>query len=211
MGEDVIKEVKAVIFDCDGVMFDTARANKAYYNHLRSRFGLPEMDSAQFTYVHMHTVDESLAHLFADAAALKAAQAYRATLDYSPFLERLEIEPGLKRLLAKLQPAYKTAIATNRTDTLGRLLSAHGLDEAFDMVVRACDVARPKPHPEPLLHILREFGIAPGETLYIGDSSVDEAAAAAARIPLVAYRNPGLKAARHIERLAEIEDLLGLI
>lgn len=201
--------VKSVIFDCDGVMFDTARANRAYYNHLLLKFGMPELTDAQFDFVHMHTVDEALAHIFPNPAALKSVQAYRVTMDYLPYLQCLEIEPGLKPLLLQIRPNYKTAVATNRTDTMDRLLSAHGLEEAFDLVVRACDVEHPKPHPESLLRILSDFILAPQEALYIGDSPVDEMAAAAAGVPLVAYRNPKLQAAHHIRNLSEVAALLG--
>ncbi len=202
--------VKAVIFDCDGVMFDTARANRAYYGHLLARFGRPVLSDAQFEFVHMHTLDEALAHLFADTEVLAAVRSYRLGMDYGPYLELLQIEPELKPLLRRLRPAYKTAVATNRTDTMRRLLSAHGLEAAFDLVVRACDVANPKPHPDSLRHILAAFDLTPREAVYIGDSPVDQAAAAAAGIPLVAYRNPGLTAFHHIEHLSEIETLLGL-
>jgi HAD superfamily hydrolase (TIGR01509 family) len=202
--------LKSVIFDCDGVMFDTARANRAYYDHLLKKFERPQMSESQFEFVHMHTVDEALAHLFPEPAILAAVRSYRLTVDYLPYLKLLQIEPGLKPLLRRLQPAYKTAVATNRTDTMQRLLGVHGLVGAFDMVVCAWDVARPKPHPDSLMHILSSFQLAPREAIYIGDSTVDQAAAAAARIPFVAYRNPGLQAAHHIRALSEMETLLDL-
>ena len=53
---------------------------------------------------------------------------------------------------------------------------AFGLEKAFDFVVTAADVGRPKPFPGPLLRVLDYFGIAPDQALYVGDSEVDEAA-----------------------------------
>ena len=85
------------------------------------------------------------------------------------------------------------------------LLSTYGLADSFDMVVRACDVVNPKPHPEPLQRILDAFGLAPGEAVYVGDSRLDELAASAAGVPFIAYRNPGLRALRHIRHLSEME------
>jgi phosphoglycolate phosphatase len=200
--------IKVIAFDCDGVMFDTREANSVYYNHLLSRFGGAPLSPEQFTYVHMHTVDRSLAFLFRDPVTLKAVQGYREGMRYEPFLRYLKIEPYLKPLLRSLRPRYKTAIATNRSDTMRPLLDAHDLGPYFDLVVRSVDVTRPKPDPEALLKIVDHFGIAPDQALYVGDSGVDEEAAAAAKIPLVAYRNPELKAAFHIDRLEELEDLL---
>ena len=56
-----MNHIRVVVFDCDGVMFDTANSNMAYYNHLLQQFGRPTMTQAQFAYTHMHTVDEALA------------------------------------------------------------------------------------------------------------------------------------------------------
>ena len=61
-----IKDVKAVIFDCDGVMIDTAQANRTYYSRILQHFGRPAVTDEQFTFVHMHTVTESIAYLFPD-------------------------------------------------------------------------------------------------------------------------------------------------
>ena len=60
-------------------------------------------------------------------------------------------------------------------------------------MVSAQDVARPKPHPESFERILSHFGLTPREAIYIGDSAVDQAFAANAGVPLVAYRNPRLQ------------------
>ena len=49
--------IKVVVFDCDGVMFDTAESNKTYYNHLREHFYRPPMTAEEFRFVHMHTLD----------------------------------------------------------------------------------------------------------------------------------------------------------
>ena len=67
-----MKDIKVVAFDCDGVMFDSQNANRAYYDHLLDRFGLPPMTPEQLAYVHMHTVDESLAFLMGDRIDLEA-------------------------------------------------------------------------------------------------------------------------------------------
>ncbi len=203
-----MKGIKVIAFDCDGVMFDTAKANRSYYNRILRHFGKPEMNPGQFAYSHSHTADQSLAYLFTDKQSLEAAQAYRKTMSYEPFFKEMEIEPHLKPLLAKLKPRYQTAVATNRTDTMQGVLMAFGLEKAFDFVVTAADVGRPKPFPDPLLRVLEYFGTEPDQALYVGDSEVDEAAAKAAGIPLIAYKNPRLDAAFHISGLNEIATIL---
>ena len=203
-----MKNIKMVAFDCDGVMFDTKKTNRAFYNQILNHFGKPDLTPEQFAHVHMHAVHESLKHLFANEKERAAADAYRQQMDYFRFIPYMEIEPYLKPLLKKLQPRYKTAVVTNRTDTIDVVLAAYGLEPLFDLVISARDVKRPKPHPDPLLKTLDHFHLAPSEAVYIGDSPVDEQAAQAAGITLIAYDNDTLLTPYHIKHLDELEKIL---
>jgi len=200
--------IKAVIFDCDGVMFDTTDANTAYYNRILQHLGRPELTPEQFAYCHMHTVDNALKFLFEDAGQLDAALAFRRKMGYREFIPMMAIEPHLKPLLQRLRPGIKTAVGTNRSDTMDTVMEIHGLADAFDLVVTSRDVPAPKPAPDILNRVLDHFRIGAEEAIYIGDSSLDEQAAQAAGIPLVAYRNPALQAWRHVDRLDAVHDLL---
>ena len=203
-----MKDTQVVAFDCDGVMFDSVKANTAYYNHILEHFGLPVMTAEQFVYANMHTAEKVLAYLLEEPEILDAALAYRRGLSYRPFVREMEIEPYLKPLLQAIRPRYKTAIATNRTDSIGWVISDHGLEGLFDYVVSVFDVKAPKPDPEPLQKILAHFQVTSRQAIYVGDSELDEIAADKAGIPLVAYNNPALNAAYHIRRLKELELLL---
>ncbi|MCB2168678.1 MAG: HAD family hydrolase [Deltaproteobacteria bacterium] len=202
--------IKAVIFDCDGVMFDTTAANSAYYNRILKHLGRPQLTPEQFAYCHMHTVGNALRYLFADAGQLEAALAFRREMGYRDFIPMMTLEPHLKPLLRQLRPRIKTAVGTNRSDTMDAVMEVHGLTSGFDLVVTASDVPAPKPAPDILNHVLTTFQLNPAETIYIGDSEVDEMAADAAGIPLVAYRNRALQAWRHIDSLDEISGLLNI-
>lgn len=202
------RKYKVIAFDCDGVMFDTAAANQAYYNTLLQNLGLPAMTDQQFSYAHAHTVNESVEHLCGNAGLVEQAHELRKTMSYLPFVKNMTMEPHLVMILKKLRQAYPTAIATNRTDTMGRVLSEHGLEPYFDYVVCAADVTHPKPHPEGLLKIADHFGIQAWELFYIGDTEVDETASRKAGAVFAAYKNPTLKATVHIESLADLEEIL---
>jgi len=201
---------KVIAFDCDGVLFDTAESNRAYYNTLRNQLGMPDMTEEEFCFAHMHTVKETLAYLFKNSQALQKAEAVKAQLSYAPFVKAMKMEPALIPLLKKIRPPYKTAVATNRSDSMPTLLKEHDITPYFDLIVSANDVLRPKPHPDQLLRLLDYFKVSPHEMLYVGDSKVDESAAKTAQVPLVAYDNSSLSAAYHIRSLKEIEDILEL-
>lgn len=203
-----MKDIKVVAFDCDGVLFDTEEANWAYYNHLLKHFGRPTMTPEQFAYAHQHTLNESIAYLFEDEEAIAAVYDYRQTMDYSAYLKLLKVEPDLVPLLTRIRPKLKTAIATNRSDTMNRLLAEFALTEYFDLVVTSFDIRRPKPYPDSLFKILDHFGIEAHQALYVGDSQVDAEAARAAKIPFVAFRNETLPTEHHIGSLKALEEIL---
>jgi phosphoglycolate phosphatase len=205
-----MNHIKVVAFDCDGVMFDTTKANMAYYNEILQHLGRPGLTPDQFAFCHSHTVDQSISYLFNDVKSIREAQNYRKTMSYIPFLKYMVVEPYLKPLLVQLRPRYKTAIATNRSNTMDRVLSEHGLEGYFDLVVSSSDVDRPKPYPDPLIKILEHFEIKADNALYVGDSELDEMAAKAAGVPFVAYQNKSLLANFHIQSLKEIAKMLDM-
>jgi len=205
---DMLEGIAVVIFDCDGVMFDSAKANTGYYNCILRHFSLPEMSSEQLEFVHMHTGDEAIEYLFGAAEMVQAAQAYRRKVGYLPFIKYMAIAPYLKPFLKRLKLSCHTAVATNRTDTMGRVLSEHQLEGWFDLVVTALDVALPKPHPDQLNAILAHFGIKPHQAVFLGDSKLDELAAEAAGVPFIAYSNDSLSAGLHISDFRTLEQIL---
>lgn len=205
-----MKKIKVVAFDCDGVMFDSTMANKAYYNHILSHFNTPDLTEEQFAFCHMHTADESIAYIFKDKTEFEHAQTYRKSLSYRQFISYMKIEPHLISLLKKLRLNYQTAVATNRTDTMESVLEKHNLKDLFDLVVCALDVKFPKPHPEPLNKVIDHFKIKPDQMIYIGDSELDQIASNAAGIPFIACNNQKLNATHHITSLKELETILSL-
>ena len=206
-----MKKTSVVIFDCDGVMFDSRQANVNFYNHLLSHFGLPLMTEDKAAYVHMHTAHESIRHIFEGTPYVEEALEYRMEMDYTPFIRDMMIEPGLKELLDLLRPGLGLAVATNRSNTIGRVLESYGLDGYFDIVVSSLDVRNPKPNPESLFKILAFFSVEPQQAFYVGDSSVDYETAKAATVPFIAYKNRTLVAAYHVDHLMEVAGkVLGL-
>ena len=199
----MIDNISAVIFDCDGVMFDSRQANINYYNRLLAHFDQAPMTEGKVDFVHMHTADESVRHIFNGTPFVDKAQAFKMKIDYNPFIRDMIIEPGLKDLLQALKTGYGLAVATNRSNTIGNVLRAHALNNIFDIVVSSLDVTNPKPHPESLFKILGFFGIRPEQAVYIGDSMVDYEVCRAAGVPLIAFRNSDLDTDMHAQSMAE--------
>ena len=203
-----MSDLKLVIFDCDGVMFDSKEANRAYYNHLLARFGHPPMSAADLEYVHMHHVMDSVRQIFRHHPQdLVAADAYRRQIEYTPYLRHMRMEPDLRRFLDLLETDYTAAISTNRTTTMSTILKIFDLERYFEMVVTAADVAHPKPHPEALHRILAHCRCTVDEAVYIGDSPVDREHTASIGMRLIAYKNPALAAEYHVTSFMAITAL----
>ncbi len=203
-----MSQIKVVIYDCDGVLFDSRESNEAFYNHILASFGLPPLEPEQLSFVHASTAEEAVDFLFKEDPRRLEAQKYRLTMDYSPFVPLMRLEPYVKEVLGRLRPDRATAIATNRGLTMPLVMKAHGLEGLFDLTVTSLDVKEPKPHPECLLKILGHFGVRPAQALYVGDSEVDRLVAERAGVCFVAYKNPGLRAIHHMKDHREILEIL---
>lgn len=201
--------LRLIVFDCDGVMFSSRESNRAYYNHLLQAFSCPPMDEDELNYVHIHNVTNSVIHIFRNhpQVALSEVHHYRASLDYRPYLRALKMEPDLPAFLRLIKPRYHTAISTNRTDTMDVILDTFALRPWFDMVVTAAVAPRPKPAPDGLMMILNRFEVQPDETLYIGDSVIDQEHCASVGVDLIAFRNPALTARYHVDDFLSIAAL----
>jgi phosphoglycolate phosphatase len=198
--------LKLIVFDCDGVMFDSRKANTMYYNHLLSHFGLPQMSASEEEFVHMHNVIDSVCHVFRHyrRPALDEVHLFRRQGDYAPFLPYMEMEADLVAFLEKTKKKYHLAISTNRTNTMMPLLRSYKLEGYFGKVMTADTAVRPKPAPDALLEILEYFSCLPEEAIFIGDSIIDEQHAAACRVPLIAFKNPALQAKYYVRCFMDI-------
>jgi phosphoglycolate phosphatase len=201
--------LKLIVFDCDGVMFDSREANRRYYNDLLAAFSHPAMNEDELSFVHMHNVTDSVNHIFRHypREQLEEVHRFRIQLDYTPYLSSMIMEADLIDFLEFARHYYKLAISTNRTTTMRPLLKAFHLEGYFDKVVTAGDVARPKPAPDALLDILTHFGYSAGQAIYIGDSLVDRQHTEAVGVPLIAFKNPTLSAEYHVETFNQIQQL----
>ncbi|WP_417909987.1 HAD family hydrolase [Candidatus Electronema sp. PJ] len=198
--------LKLVVFDCDGVLFDSREANRVYYNQLLAHFGCPLMSEEDIGYVHMHNVADSIRHIFRKhrQISMEAVSSYAQSLDYTPYLQHMLMAPDLKQFLGIITPHCHRAISTNRTTSMDLILDIFGLREHFEMVMTAANAPRPKPAPDALYVILDHFQLKPEEAVFIGDSTVDQAHSAAAGVDLIAFANPALDARWHVASFLEI-------
>ncbi|MEO8602830.1 MAG: HAD family hydrolase [bacterium] len=200
--------ISLVIFDCDGVLFDSAGANVAYYNAVLERLGRPPMDAAWSRRAHFLSSRQLYEAMFgADSAQEQEALRAGSAVDYEPFYALMRPMADLERVLQQLHPHYRLAMATNRGGTAQGVVRHFALDRWLALSVGANDVARAKPHPDMLLRCLEHFHLPPTAALYVGDSETDHQAALAAGVHFVGFGNIA-PATHRIHALRELPPLL---
>jgi HAD superfamily hydrolase (TIGR01509 family) len=202
-------KIRCVVYDCDGVLFDSLEANTKLYNDLCALVGRGPLKEEEMQYVHTHTVFEALHFIFGkeDDLEKKALEILKQKqVDLKNYVIYLKMEPHLLQALESLkEKGILRAINTNRTTSMKYIMERFNLWPYFEMVVTALDVKNPKPHPESIEKIVRELNLNKEEAIFVGDSDVDQQTAKSSGIKFIAYKN------RNIQNDAYIEDHLDVL
>ena len=200
-------KIRCVIYDCDGVLFDSIESNKKLYNDLCLSVGREPLREDEIKYIHSHTVSEAIHFLFGQDEGLeKKSLELTKQIDLRKYIVYLKMEPFLLHMLNLLKGnGIFRAINTNRTTSMPHIMERFGLLPFFDMVVTALDVKNPKPHPESIEKILLHFDLKREEAVFVGDSEVDRQTAKSSGVRFVAYKN------REIANDAYLDDHLDLL
>jgi pyrophosphatase PpaX len=177
-------DLEGVIFDLDGTLVDSRAADLgALAKALESLTG--EQTSAERLWPFFGVSSEEAARTLvgeqADDLLSLWADQYRKDIE-----EGLRVYPGVKRTLAKLRAeGLQMAVVTLQTRAEMDLTRRYArLDAWIDVWVALDDVRQPKPHPDPLLHVLSAFDLEARRVVMIGDSVSDMRAGRAAGVRL---------------------------
>ena len=183
--------MKCVIYDCDGVLFDSFEANTKLYNDLCAGVGRTPLRQEEMQYVHAHTVFEAIRFIFGKESDLeKRALESIKQVDLRNYVAYLKMEPHLLPALEKLkEKGIFRVINTNRTTSMKHIMEKFNLWAYFDMVVTALDVKNPKPHPESIEKIIAALQLKKEEAVFVGDSDVDKETAVSSGVTFIAYKN----------------------
>jgi len=187
----MMKDLRAVFFDLDGTLADTAPDLAAAANRLAVEHGHAPVAYEKLRPVASHGARGLIGAAFGKTPADPEFPALRdAFLDYyeADIAARTRLFDGMEAVLCALEAAgIPWGIVTNKqarfTDPL---VAAIGLAPRASAVVSGDTTAHAKPHPAPLLLAAELSHVAPGFCAYVGDDLRDIQAGRAAGMVTVA-------------------------
>ncbi len=176
---------RLAVFDLDGTLIDSREDLWRAVNHALAAVGLPPRTMEEV----VSYVGEGARRLVGRAVAPRdelVEPALAAWRDHygAHLLDHTRLYPGVAAALASARCAL--AVHTNKPGAMARrILEGLGVGSRFAAVVGGDEAPR-KPDPAGTLEIMARLGARPQETVFVGDSPVDGATAAAAAVRFVA-------------------------
>lgn len=173
-----MRPLRAVLFDWDGTLVDSAEASFRCYRDLFAAFGIAfEREHYARTYSpdwYRTYAAMGLPESCWDDADQRFVNRY-AELDAA-------LVPGAAEALGTLGQAGLGLglVSSGERPRIERDLARFALSGRFAAVVCGTEAGRRKPHPDGLLLALERLGVAPDESAYVGDSPEDVEMARAA-------------------------------
>ncbi len=214
--------VRAVLFDLDGTLADTAPDLGGAVNRLRERRGLDALPIERLRPLASAGARGMLGVAFSIRPGEPGYDALRDEFlaEYESALDRdSRLFDGIAECLAALQArGLRWGVVTNKAQRFtGPVVAGLGLADGASVVIAGDTTPHAKPHPAPLLEACARLGIEPGEAVYVGDDLRDIEAARAAGMPGIAAaygylgETPDLAAWRPDAVIATPLDLLALL
>lgn len=186
-----IETIRAVLFDLDGTLIDSAPDLGAAADAMRTARGMPSLPLEMYRPM----AGAGARGMLGVAFGLTPEAPEFATLreeffcNYEARMTRSTIVfDGVAQLVANLlQRGLRWGIVTNKSQRFTNPLVASIADFSSAAVVVSGDTTpHSKPHPEPLLFAARSLGVLPAQCLYVGDDERDIQAGKAAGMATVA-------------------------
>ena len=214
--------LKAIIFDCDGVIAENEISRFIHLKNLAEDRGYKGVEEKHLRLLIGKRSTDFLQNVFGKKISKKEREKIRKRRyrEFQNFPEKFVKEAkGIKALCNKLSRKYTLAVAsTNHKEVVKTTLNYLGLKKHFKFVATKNDVKKAKLHPEIYLKVLKKLKLKADECLAIEDSATGIESAKKAGISVVAKRNKLYEKYGHKEDLSkadfvidELKDVLKIL
>lgn len=187
-----MKKIDGVIFDMDGLLFDTELIYYQSTQKMADKMGFPYSKEIYLEYVGVsdEEVQENYHRIYQDFGKERVDEFIQRSYDdtYKVFESgEVPLKEGVLELLDFLdqQEIPRLVASSNVRPAIELLLEGAGIKERFSGIVSAEDVTRAKPDPEIFRKALDKLGTKAEHTLIFEDSFHGVTAADAAGIPVI--------------------------
>ena len=181
------KSIKAVVFDMDGIIFDSERLVIDCWKVVAEKYAIPDIEEACNECLGVNSVEtkEKFLNRYGqdfpyDAYKSEMSKIYHDNYDGG----RLPMKIGVVELLQYIKECnLNVALASStRSEVVTQQLKDAGILKYFQVIVGGDMVTRSKPQPDIFLKACEELGVAPQESFAIEDSYNGIRAAAAGHL-----------------------------
>ena len=169
------QNIRGVVFDADGVLFDTERLGRLSWLEVGQEIGYPQAEQSYLEFIGLNRTDAEakMLRLFgADFPCDYFMRTCSACTQARIERDGVPLKPGVRELLTCLQKQnIPVALATSSgRKRITRRLDMAGLAPFFSAIVTGEQVVHGKPAPEIYQLACRHLGISPEQALAIEDS-----------------------------------------
>jgi HAD superfamily hydrolase (TIGR01509 family) len=175
----------AAVFDCDGLLVDSAHCWERAYATIAAARGRC-LDDIQLDRLLGASVARAALLLSADLGEPVGIAELRSALGERFAADPPQALPGARELVAELAARMSLGVASNGPrEIVVDALEHLGMREAFSTIVSAEDTARDKPDPDVYLAACRQLAVSPPDAVAFEDSALGARAARSAGLVVV--------------------------
>lgn len=189
--------IKAVIFDLDGVIIDTAHYHYIAWKRLASEFAItltPAHNELLKGVSRMRSLDIILSlgniEMSVEQREQLADKKNNWFVEYIESIRPEEIFPGVVDLIKNLKAKNIKVGLASSSKNAPRVIELLGIASEFDTIIDGTMIVHTKPDPEIFLLAAHKLGIKPSECLVFEDAEAGVEAALAAGMKCVGVGSP---------------------